>query len=387
MHNTLLTRLSRREIEAFYESGDWQSSTLHQYVQQHSAHNPDRVAVRTSLGSHSYSEVLAAAEKLASHLAGAGLRPGQRVAVWLPNRTEVAVALIACSRLGLVLCPSLHKSHTSREAFGLLGVMGASAFIGQSGHGADSPGDDLFGEVSRVTSIRTVLRVEGSDDRLFGELDSASDPPSDDDPDTVVYLAFTSGTTGQPKGVLHSDNTLLANARALAADWEIDSDSVVYSFSPVSHNLGFGAMVMSLMAGSEFVMHDVGRGVSVADRLRSAAATFVVGVPTHAIDLIAELDARADAPTSVKGFRLSGASGSAQVASALLRHGIRPQRGYGMTEAGSHHYTLPSDGIERVTQTSGKAYHGFEAESSISGIRTGFWLQARSATSAFVERL
>ena len=51
------------------------------------------------------------------------------------------------------------------------------------------------------------------------------------DPNQIVYLAFTSGTTGKPKGVMHSDNTLLANARQLAKDWSIDDSSVVYSLS------------------------------------------------------------------------------------------------------------------------------------------------------------
>ncbi len=45
---------------------------------------------------------------------------------------------------------------------------------------------------------------------------------------------------------MHSDNTLLANARALAADWKLDATSVVYTLSPLSHNLGFGAMIMAL---------------------------------------------------------------------------------------------------------------------------------------------
>lgn len=239
--------------------------------------------------------------------------------------------------------------------------MGAAAFIGQTGYGADSPGEDLFDWVAQMSNIKTTLKVEGSGSELFTRLDDEPEAPVADDPDTVVYLAFTSGTTGRPKGVLHSDNTLLANARPMASDWSIDSNSVVYSFSPVSHNLGFGAMVMSLMAGSEFVMHDVGRGASVAKRLRSIGATFVVGVPTHAIDLLADLDSGAAPVASVKGFRLSGAAGSSDVAASLLEHGIPPQSGYGMTEAGSHHYTLPTDAIGKITETSGRACSGFEA--------------------------
>src|SRR5699024_5609448 len=48
-------------------------------------------------------------------------------------------------------------------------------------------------------------------------------------PDTVVYLAFTSGTTCDPKGVMHRDNTLLANARSLSNDWSFNADSIIYT--------------------------------------------------------------------------------------------------------------------------------------------------------------
>ena len=52
---------------------------------------------------------------------------------------------------------------------------------------------------------------------------------ADADPDKIVYLAFTSGTTGAPKGVMHSDNTLLANGRAMVADWQHDQRTVLLS--------------------------------------------------------------------------------------------------------------------------------------------------------------
>lgn len=364
--NTLLTQLSRSQIESFYASGDWQSSTIHDYVKRHATNTPDRVAIREKDHAFTYSDVLSATDRLASHLASSGLIPGQRIAAWLPSRAEVAVALVACSRLGLVMCPSLHRTHTMGEVLGFLETMRASAFIGETGYGTDSPEVSIFDKARGLTSMRTVIRLEPNGESrhvLFEALGSDDPAPSAaDDPDSIVYLAFTSGTTGQPKGVLHSDNTLLANARALSTDWEIDPTSVVYSFSPVSHNLGFGAMVMSLMAGAEFVVHDVPRGSSISDRLRSTGATFVVGVPTHALDLVAELDAGARPVTTVRGFRLSGASGSREVVSSLLEHGILPQSGYGMTEAGSHHYTLPTDDVDRITETSGKACRGFQAQ-------------------------
>jgi acyl-CoA synthetase (AMP-forming)/AMP-acid ligase II len=185
-------------------------------------------------------------------------------------------------------------------------------------------------------------------------------PPSAD-PDQVVYLAFTSGTTGEPKGVMHSDNTLLANARALSADWKLFEKAVIYSMSPLSHNLGFGAMVMSLARGSELVVHDLARGKSLVDRLTETGATFVIGVPTHAIDLLAELRTRGlNKLGNVSGFRISGASVAPSVCAELLKFGVVPQSGYGMTEACSHHYTRMDDDPRLIIETSGKACDGYE---------------------------
>jgi acyl-CoA synthetase len=183
------------------------------------------------------------------------------------------------------------------------------------------------------------------------------------DPNRVVYLAFTSGTTGTPKGVMHSDNTLLANARAIAADWHIDADAVVYSLSPLSHNLGFGAMVMALAAGAELVIHDLPRDASLIDRLIETGASFLFGVPTHAIDLLRELRERKLAGIGrLKGFRISGAAAPREVVAQLLAHGVVPQSGYGMTETCSHQYTLADDDPELIIESCGKACPGYEVK-------------------------
>src|SRR5262249_25769106 len=181
------------------------------------------------------------------------------------------------------------------------------------------------------------------------------------DPNRIVYLAFTSGTTGTPKGVMHSDNTLLANARALAGDWAIDGQSVVYSLSPLSHNLGFGAMIMALAVGGQIVVHDLPRGASLVDRLIETGTTFLVGVPTHAVDLLAEMQARRlSGIGALRGFRISGAAAPAELVADLLAHGIVPQSGYGMTETCSHQYTLPNDDPKLIVESCGKACPGYE---------------------------
>ena len=160
---------------------------------------------------------------------------------------------------------------------------------------------------------------------------------------------------------MHSDNTLLANARALSADWNINEQAVVYSLSPPSHNLGFGAMIMALAVGGQIVIHDLLRGASLVDRLIETGTTFLVGVPTHAFDLLAEIKARnLSGIGQLQGFRISGASASRQLITDLLKFGIIPQSGYGMTETCSHQYTLPNDDPQLIVESCGKSCPGYE---------------------------
>ncbi len=370
MFNSVLTLLSASQMRAHYRAGFWRDETIHRLVADVASRDPERPAMRDRFRVVSYGSLVEAADRLSAHLHAQGVRPGERVAVWLPSRIETAVVLLACSRNGHVCCPSLHRDHTVAEIEDLLRRMRATALVAEEGYGADAHRWSIFDRAERVETLRHVYRIAplAETDRsgmLLPQVDAraGSQPDPREDPDTIVYLAFTSGTTGIPKGVMHSDNTLLANARAMAADWSLGEGSVLYSMSPLSHNLGFGALVMTLTGGGEFVVHDLPRGTSLVDRILETNATFMIGVPTHAIDLLGELRARKLTRLgSVKGFRISGAAVPSVVAAGLLDHGVIPQSGYGMTEAGSHHYTRPDDDPERIIETSGRACPGYEVK-------------------------
>ncbi|MDB5507681.1 MAG: hypothetical protein JWL93_150 [Hyphomicrobiales bacterium] len=369
MFNTMLTTLSASQMRAFYEAGFWREDTIYALARAAAERAPESFALRDQHHRMTYAELVEAADRLAAHLHASGVKAGQRVAVWLPSRFEIAVALLACSRNGYVCCPSLHRDHTVGDIAELLVRMRASALIAETGYGADAHKNDIFERTGEIEALNLVLRLApvSADLRsrpLFPELPAAQgDAGMASAPDTIVYLAFTSGTTGVPKGVMHSDNTLLANARAISEDWKLDEHAVIYSMSPLSHNLGLGALVMTFARGGEFVVHDLPRKQSLVDRIVETGATFVIGVPTHAIDLLGELrDRGMKALGAVKGFRISGAAVPPSVAADLLDRGVVPQSGFGMTEAGSHHYTLPDDPAQLIIETSGRACAGYEVK-------------------------
>jgi acyl-CoA synthetase (AMP-forming)/AMP-acid ligase II len=359
----LLTLLNPSMVAAYTEAGFWGEETIYQLAARQAQTAPGAFAVRDRHRRLTYATLVEAADRLAAGLAGHGIRPGQRVAVWLPSRVETAAVLLACSRNGYVCCPSLHRGHMVGEVVALVDRMRAAALIAEPGHGADADRRDLFEELTGRDFLRCVYRVEPADATAtpFGELDGpAIRTRASSDANQVMYLPFTSGTTGEPKGVMHSDNTLLATARMMARDWALHR-SVLYTLSPLSHNLGLGALITALSGGGELVVHDLPRGRSLLDRLGETGANFLFGVPTHAIDLLTEIRRHGvERLARVRGFRISGAPAPPQVIRELIDHGVVPQSGYGMTETCSHQYTLPDDPPERILETCGCACEGFE---------------------------
>ncbi|HXF89447.1 MAG TPA: class I adenylate-forming enzyme family protein [Xanthobacteraceae bacterium] len=357
------TLLSDDLIKQYYAAGFWRNDTIYSLARAHAEQVPQSFALRERQRRLTYRELVAGADALAADLAQHGLEPGDRVAVWLPNRIERVIALLACSRNGFVCCPSLHRDHTVAEVLELVQRTRAAAFIGQEAFGADADRRDVFADVAALPHVRKIYRLTPAASAQPWAMTARHDArmPQKQDPDQVVYIAFTSGTSGRPKGVMHSDNTLLANARQMAKDWSIGRDAVVFSLSPLSHNLGFGAQVMALAAGAELVVNDLPRGASLVDRILETDASFLVGVPAHASDLLAEMRARGlQGLGRVRGFRISGAAAPREVVAGLLERGIFPQSGYGMTETCSHQYTLPDDDPALIVETSGRACAGFE---------------------------
>ena len=363
--NTILTRLSAELIAKYESEGFWRGDTIYSLVRWNAEHKPDSFAVRDRFRRLTYRQLLAATDALAADLAAHGVRAGQRVGVWLPSRIESVVALLACSKSGAICSPSLHRDHTVGEVAELMQRTRAVAFIWQEGYGADADKRDFIEALKAAETVKQVYRLKPlseNDQALFpGVAANGPEVSVKTDPNQIVYLAFTSGTTGKPKGVMHSDNTLLANARQLAKDWSVSNTSVIYTLSPLSHNLGFGAQVMAMAMGAELIIHDLPRGASLADRILETDTSFLVGVPPNAIDLLGEMQKRGlKGLGRLTGFRISGSAVPSEVVAGLIAQGIRPQSGYGMTENCSHQYTLPNDDAKLIIETSGKTCPGYE---------------------------
>jgi len=369
----LLTLHHPRRARAYYDSGTWRSETLYGLLQRHARERGSCHAVRDGSRRLTWQQWLGAVDAVAHALDRAGVRKGDRVSVWLPNRIETTIIFLACARNGYICNPSLHQNYTVAEIVSLLERVRSTVLVAQVGYGADADRADVFAPARELPAMRHVfaLVAEGvavpPGTQPFPWVDSNCDapaqmlPPPDDDPDKITYLAFTSGTTGVPKGVMHSDNTLLANARAMVEDWHHDASTVLLSLSPMSHHIATVGLMQTLVTGGEFVLSQLTPQNRAIDWIERSGATYVMGVPTHAMDVLsAARQASLRSLYHVSTFYMAGAPIPAEVARQLMELGAKPQNIYGMTENGSHHYTLPRDDLDTITGTCGRACRSYE---------------------------
>jgi acyl-CoA synthetase len=343
----------------FYEAGLWQADTFYSLLTRHAGQHPGRVAIRDGQRSLSWRELKQWVDGVANDLVHRGLVRGDRVSIWMSNRIEAVVLLLACAREGLACNPSLHKSNTVSEVFDLLNSIGAKALLHEDRWGAERQVLDFDAVSSAVPSLSVFFTGESFPQAMTAPAECGDRS----DPDDVAYLAFTSGTTGRPKCVMHSQNTLLANARDLVRDWSHGPETVLLSLSPLSHHIAWVGVAQWLLAGCQFVTNDPPPGCSRLTWLVDVGATYVMGVPTHAMDILAEHDASGkERLGEVSVFYMAGSPIPPSVAARFVSLGIKPQNVYGMSENSSHQYTHPDDPVETITGSCGRGGKAYEVK-------------------------
>lgn len=339
----------------YYAEGVWRNDTFYSLLRDHAARAPDALALRDGRHQLTWRQLLAWVDGVSADLHRQDISAGTRVSMWLSNRAEALVMFLACARNGIACNPSLHRTYTSTDIMQLLERLDARALLTEPGWGADGAPDTVADALRQAPSLKRVY--------LPNDFPSAGPvaTPAVEDPDKVAYLAFTSGTTGNPKCVMHSDNTLLANARDMVRDWHHGPHTRLLSLSPLSHHIAWVAVAQWLLAGCTLITDDPPAGMTRLGWIVETQATYVMGVPTHAMDVLAE-QARLGLPRlgAVEVFYMAGAPIPPSVCEAFVRQGIKPQNIYGMTENSSHQYTHPTDDNITITSTCGRGGKAYE---------------------------
>lgn len=220
-----------------------------------------------------------------------GIGPGDRVGVWLVNRIEWLVLLLALARTGATLV-AINTRYRAAEVGGLLERTSARLLVMQD----DFRGIDFAAVLAgidgdRLPALERVALVGAAQSRpgtLLGrptvalELDAraaaAPTPRDDSDPDAVAILYATSGTTRQPKLVMHTQRSLAVHACHVARAHGLDADGAgLVGALPLCGTFGLTACLAALAGGAPIVLMEAVDASRIATLLREQGLTHAYG--------------------------------------------------------------------------------------------------------------
>src|SRR5437868_7998404 len=159
----ILTLHNPQNARDYYLAGFWQQETLYTLARRHARERPTSCALRDAEVRLTWREVVDWVDSVAEALHRSGLKPGDRVGIWLPNMVQATIIFLACSRNGYVCCPSLHQNYTVDEICTLLNRIQCRALFGMPGYGADSDQHSIFRRASDIPTLAAVFALPAID--------------------------------------------------------------------------------------------------------------------------------------------------------------------------------------------------------------------------------
>ncbi|HEX7784640.1 MAG TPA: AMP-binding protein [Methylomirabilota bacterium] len=302
----------------------------------------------------SFAELDRRVDAVARGLLALGIAPGDKVALWMVNRPEWIDAMFAVMKIGAVLVPVNTRFRTEDMAYVLAQSDAAAVLIADRSGPVDylammrevAPGlgarpDPRFPGLRRVITLAERDHAEATDWREMLDrgravtADTLRERAARVDPDDATFIFYTSGTTGFPKGAVHT-HRMIRNAWDHGDRMAITINDVILMYLPLFHAFGFiEGPLMSLTRGARQVLTETFDPGECLDLIESERATIIHGFDTHYKELLDAQDRRPRDVSSVRtGICGTGMSSAIPIARRARRTFGNLMTGFGMSEVG-----------------------------------------------------
>jgi acyl-CoA synthetase (AMP-forming)/AMP-acid ligase II len=359
-------RYAPGEVAAFEAAGYWLKDTSNEALEKLARDRPNDLAIDDGRVRLSWAQAHRRVRRLAAHFVSLGLTSDDVIAIQLPNWSEFVIAVNAAIMAGIPFC-QVHSDFRSREIEFVLSYTGAALFIAPVAF-RNFEYLPMIAEIKpRVPKLRHIMAVgpsvPGGAFDLRGFLDSDGPlavseaalegrRPNGND---LARVAFTSGTTGDPKAVLHLHNTTNCAIRFLNRDHRLGPKDVILLMLPVGLNWGLFNMLQAVTSGASLIMVEQFSPAGILELIERHGVTYLCCAPAHIVSLLGSPDLAKRNVSSLEVMVTGGASCPIEV----IREYRRRMPGtllelYGMLEAGMQSCTLIDDDPESVVGTVGK---------------------------------
>jgi cyclohexanecarboxylate-CoA ligase len=364
------TTLTEERIRRARATGAWRDESVETYLDRWARERPDHTAIVDRGSRLSYASLARRVERIAHGLQAHGIERGSVISCQLPNWSEFVLVLLAAGRLGAVVNP-IPPSYRASEVRFMLGLLESQAMVIPAVFRGFDHAAMLSGFRPELKRLEQVFVARGGnpagDMQAFDVLTEtawearAGRPPLPGaDPNAVHEIVFTSGTTGEPKGVMHTPNTTLSTVYSAIERLRFSERDVVLMASTLGHQTGYlFGYCLALLLGTTAVWMDVWNAAEAARFVEAEQVTFTMGATPFLRDLTYLETAR-----NLGSLRLFISAGApiprplVQDAQARLRCAI--SAGWGMTESGLVTCNGLRDPEDKVFGTDGLPLPGME---------------------------
>jgi acyl-CoA synthetase (AMP-forming)/AMP-acid ligase II len=355
----------RHDRRRWYDEGFYERTTFAEHLERGAASFPD-AAMHFVGGPEPRTVTLddmnRSSRRVARGLAGLGVGPGTRVAVWVPNWIEGVLATQATWLLGGTVVPIIHI-YGPREVGHILAQSGAAVLVVPDSWRSI----DYLERLSAMQIPDTLRHTVVIGDRLpdgahrwadiaGGEPLATADLPRTD-PDDVSLVIYTSGTTADPKGVRHSTNTLVAEIKTGLRDESAGPGTALGAF-PAGHIAGVLTVLRMLLRGTSTVLMDQWDPALAARLVEQHAVTGTAGAPIHLATMLDEARRNGNDLSTLTGYMCGAASVPPALMARADAEGIPVYRGYGSSEHPVISSGRPEDPIDKRARTDGRLTAG-----------------------------
>jgi non-ribosomal peptide synthetase component E (peptide arylation enzyme) len=359
--------MTNPELTRHYRSiGAWTDKTFFEFIEERAGNHPDREVFADNRRRITYRALADEILRCAELYRRIGIRRGDVVTVQLPNWIEFAVAFFAIELIGAV-ANKVNPDFRARELDYILKFSGSSAYVFPRefrGFEYLSMAKGLRATVPCLEHL-IVAGVAGDGARSLDEFYSC--PPLASvyrvrmDPNEVFRMAFTSGTTGDPKCVLHSFNTTIYAPWLVNRDMMVTEHDVLLIYLPVGLNWGYITLMQTIMAGARAVLLERFSARAALETIERERVTYIPTAPAAIVSMLADPELDRFDLSSLRVVITGGASAAIETIRAYQArakgHLIEL---YGMLETGFHTYTRFADDPAKVNGTIGRVVGDME---------------------------
>lgn len=360
-------------MAAMKAAGWWRDETINHFFDRALQQCPDKLAVVAyAQGCEqplrlSYQALDARVARIAGNLLRLGVGRQDVVTFQLPNCWEFVALSLACARIGAVANPVMPIFRQHELKFMLNFGESKIFVVPRLFRGFDYPAM-AQGMRAELPHLQHVLVVGGEGEDSFDASLLAPAALAPHGPgigaDDVLLLMYTSGTTGEPKGVMHTSNTLFANLHAYIERMALGPEDVVLGASPMAHLTGYGYLAMlPILLSATTVLQDIWDARRALQIVRSEGVTFSMASTPFVADLCNAVEAGEATSPRFATFCCAGAPiPPVMIERAHQVLGMRLCSAWGMTENGAVTVTGPAQALDKSGVSDGCPLPGMEVK-------------------------